>query len=612
MPGRSRPDGPYGEEMTAGPAWPGLDEMQLLAASEEWEADRKAVEHTLEEFGCAQTRLFVGSAAKWSGDAADAAQQQHRGVIAELRAQLRGSAAAATLYGDAADIVRYTKIQVIDNTQNAQQWIEKFSNDPKATSEAKAWMIQALVNKTHAENVALVQDGAAKLGEPKPAPIQVRPADFIHDAPLTPPPGPDRPAPQLPTNNIDPNKVKRWWGAQSPEEQGRLLRDYPDKLGNLNGLLVVDRDHANRAVMQQDLDRVTRAATGRHVPVEEVTAHPQNYGLTPADVTRYTNALEVKHGLEENRRLTGASTFLQVYEPEKFNGQGRAAIAIGNPDKAAHTAVVVPGTGHSVTEGWLSSNDAANLYTDTRKADPGRSTSVVAWMGYNAPDRLLGPQVGQTGNAHEGGALLAADVNALNTTHVGASDVTVIGHSYGSTTVADAAAGYHMYANDVVLIGCPGTDMAHSAGDFHLAPGGHVYVGAASTDPITQLGGIPQAHIPGTGVHLALGDDPAVDAFGATRFKAEVPGTWPWQDHSYYYRNDSESLFSMADIASGHGEALRDHGMTAPPRHLSWSNRQGVRRFGRRPGAVPSGNDGPSPRGALDSTWTPKRAASKC
>ncbi len=189
-------------------------------------------------------------------------------------------------------------------------------------------------------------------------------------------------------------------------------------------------------------------------------------------------------------------------------------------------------------------------------------------MGYNAPDSLKDLQVAQTGNAHEGGALLAADVNALNTTHVGASDVTVIGHSYGSTTVADAAAGYGMHANDVVLIGCPGTDMAHSAGDFHLAPGGHVYVGAASTDPITQLGGIPQAHIPLTGVHLALGDDPAAEAFGSTRFKAEVPGTWPWQDHSYYYDRGSESLFSMADIAYGHGEALQDHGMTATHRGI--------------------------------------------
>jgi hypothetical protein len=46
-----------------------------------------------------------------------------------------------------------------------------------------------------------------------------------------------------------------------------------------------------------------------------------------------------------------------------------------------------------------------------------------------------------------------------------------------------------MCADDVVLIGSPGTDLADSAADFNLPEGGHVYVGAASTDPITHLGG---------------------------------------------------------------------------------------------------------------------------
>lgn len=32
--------------------------------------------------------------------------------------------------------------------------------------------------------------------------------------------------------------------------------------------------------------------------------------------------------------------------------------------------------------------------------------------------------------------------------------------------------------------------MARNANDFHLNPGKHVYVGSASTDPITALGGM--------------------------------------------------------------------------------------------------------------------------
>jgi len=156
---------------------------------------------------------------------------------------------------------------------------------------------------------------------------------------------------------------------------------------------------------------------------------------------------------------------------------------------------------------------------------------------------------------------------SLTTAHDGEGHMTVLGHSYGSTTVSDAAAGYGMHADDVVLVGCAGTDLAHSAADFHLNDGGHLYVGAASSDPVTQLGAIPQIHIPGTDFTASLGDDPAMDNYGSTRFKAEVPGlTTPWGDHSQYYTNGGESLFSMSDIVSGHGDALGHDGMTAPHR----------------------------------------------
>jgi pimeloyl-ACP methyl ester carboxylesterase len=79
--------------------------------------------------------------------------------------------------------------------------------------------------------------------------------------------------------------------------------------------------------------------------------------------------------------------------------------------------------------------------------------------------------------ARTGGQALAADVNAFAVTHQGApTHMTVVGHSYGSTTVSDAAAGFGMHADDVVLVGSPGTDLAHSAADFHLSPGGHLCV----------------------------------------------------------------------------------------------------------------------------------------
>ncbi len=62
---------------------------------------------------------------------------------------------------------------------------------------------------------------------------------------------------------------------------------------------------------------------------------------------------------------------LWVYDPLAFNGQGKVAIAIGNPDYARNTAAIVPGTGSSVAQGWMTGHDdAINLYDQTLAADP--------------------------------------------------------------------------------------------------------------------------------------------------------------------------------------------------------------------------------------------------
>lgn len=367
----------------------------------------------------------------------------------------------------------------------------------------------------------------------------------IGDIPLKPP----QTGPGIPENK-SPEEVKKWWDSLSQGDKDRLLREQPDKLGNLNGIPVEDRTKANIEVMNRDIARVENATEA--VPYD--------------DMQRYYNAIKVRDGLAAQHEKTKAQTHLYVYEPNAFDDQGRAAIAIGNPDNADNTTVVVPGTGNSVESQWLSSDDPARVFDQTSKADPTKSTAVLAWMGYDAPDSMADVRVGQPDLARQGGNLLAGDVNALSVTNRGDSHVTVMGHSYGSTAVADAAAGSGMRVDDVVLIGSPGTDLAQSAADFHLPEGGHVYVGAASSDPVTHLGGI-QSTVPGSDTTVGLGSDPADDDFGSTRFKAEVPGiTNPISDHSTYLQPGGESLYSIATIASGHGDMLEDLGMTADHR----------------------------------------------
>ncbi|OBI14781.1 hypothetical protein A5712_03045 [Mycobacterium sp. E2327] len=369
---------------------------------------------------------------------------------------------------------------------------------------------------------------------------------------------------EIPPSGTSAEEANRWWKTLNGEQQGRLIAEHPPELGNLNGIPVAVRSRVNEAVMNDDLRRVEELAKSRGVGVNDVLAQPVEYGLTGVAIGRYANAFRTQNGLRAPDGV--ADVFLLKYQPEAFGGEGSAAIAVGNPDTAVNTAVLVKGAATSVREGTLAEAEGVRLYRESARADWGNPTAVVTWIGYDAPNNWVDPGLREVEMARHGARVLAADVNALAITHEGApTHMTLVGHSYGSTLVADAAAAFGMRANDVVLIGSPGTDLAHSAADFHLPKGGHLYVGAASGDAVTWL----PARVTGPGLigvsFGGLGNDPAVDGYGSTRFKAEVAGNRidPINDHLHYFDDGSESLFSMSDVVSGHGDALQRDGMTA-------------------------------------------------
>ncbi len=404
---------------------------------------------------------------------------------------------------------------------------------------------------------------------------------------------------QIPSPDTSPGDVQRWWNSLSDEQKKQLIAQHPPLLGNLGGIPADVRDQVNVKVMDDDLNRVENTARQHGVSVDNVVNDPGRYGLSADDISRYHNAQKTQEGLlhdlgidtsQDHRRYSDISpqerlernlrpTMLWAYDPTAFNGRGKAAIAIGNPDKSPNTAVIVPGTGSSVKDAWLSDghNDARNLFDQSKTADPAHPTAMIAWMGYDTPESFTDPNIANPGLARAGGDLLAWDVNSLGVTHDAGvpQHVTVIGHSYGSTTVADAFANSHMKADDAVLLGCPGTDVATSAASFGLPPG-HVFVGDASTDPVGWLGeagpGLPNAinHSLGdlVGSSAGLGADPAHEGFGAVRFRAEVPGSEGLTpaDHSHYYAMGSESLRSITDIVSGHAPNLAGDGLLAGAR----------------------------------------------
>lgn len=513
------------------------------------------------------------------------AQKTAAGQIGTLEAQLKG---LDDMIAEAVEIENtHPELSAADrDALNA--YITSLEDD--AIRDTKAALGQLRATRDTYSNTLQKALGTLRTDGYDPAAIQAL------DAPESPV-KPDEPV-QIPPPNTKPEDVKKWWNSLSQAQRDRLIAQHPKELGNLSGIDAIPRDAVNQAVMNDDITRVEAAARQHGLSPENLSkdargnldndlfTNPAKYGLTATDVTRYRNAVKTRDGLEYDRaHNTDGSrpVMLWAYDPEAFNGWGKAAIAIGNPDYARNTAVIVPGTGSSVYQGWMSGHDdAINLYDQALAADPEHHyTSVIAWMGYEAPHGFQDVQgVSTPGLARSGGDLLAADVNGLSVTHnsLTPEHITVIGHSYGSTTVADAFAHSHMQANDAVLLGCPGTDLAHSAEDFNLK-GGHVYVGAASTDPVSWLGegtGMPEEWLKqklnqhGIPVPLdaGLGRDPAGDGYGSIRFHAEVMGSQDIDrhDHSHYYDMGSESMRGLTDIASGHSGQLQQDGLIADGR----------------------------------------------
>ena len=262
------------------------------------------------------------------------------------------------------------------------------------------------------------------------------------------------------------------------------------------------------------------------------------------------------------------------YDPDAFGGDGRLVLAAGDPATADDVAVLVPGLGADADDATVHARRALDLHLAARREDPGDDNAVVAWVGYDAPD---GVGVLSERMARTGGDLLADDVADLRDDRAhDPAHLTVVGHSYGATTVSHAATGPQpLDADDVVLLGSPGAGDAGSAADLGIRPG-HVWVLRHSHDPVAALGAAGP---------LGLGEDPALDSWGATRLRAESAdrgawGSWPVADHASYFTPGGEGLTNLARVVAGH----HDRAVVAPPLRDPWWAPPLDPELGRTPG----------------------------
>jgi len=356
----------------------------------------------------------------------------------------------------------------------------------------------------------------------------------------------------------DPRKVFAWWASLSRTEREALKAVHPELIGNLDGIPLTDRDEANRANLTALRESIReREGTDDFTPQDE-------------DLLAKIKGVEKGLGQADGKDVP---TFLMVFDPEAAHGDGHAAVAFGNPETADHVTVNVPGLTSEMKNFAGVAGDAFDVMKAAANQGNG-SVASIAWLGYDAPsggglDALDFLGVAGEDKAARGAEKLSTFVDGLHATRDSdANDVhlTVIGHSYGSTTVG-IAAGDGMDADDIVLLGSPGAgDGNRHASDLH----GNVYVGAADEDPVSRLG---------NPTPIGLGVDPATAAFGAHRFGVDAGHDFAWtplglknglDNHTGYFDPQSDSLADIGKVAAGVPDKIHQvdgRGATSDP---SW------------------------------------------
>lgn len=346
----------------------------------------------------------------------------------------------------------------------------------------------------------------------------------------------------------NPKALAAWWASLTRAQREALTTEDPALVGNADGVPTRDRDEANRAALDADLDYLNKRSKDG-----ELVGNERN---------ELDNATAVARALGDYRNkvdpLTGRElAYLMVFKPDAYTGDGGVAVSLGDPDLADNVSTMVPGFNSKTSSlgDYMDRNQA--LYT-AAAADKNGSVATVFWLDYDAPNFSGSPSgivdglmVATPVEAAIGGHRLADFIDGLHATDQGpAAHLTAIGHSYGSTTL-----GYALVdgarVDDTVLVGSPGQPVANASMFPHA---GHVWVGAQDHDGVSLLGqtlaprGDSLTSLTGT-----LGYDPAQSTFGGTRIETG-DGSLRIEDvfsknHSSYFQG--QSLDNMSHIVSG-------------------------------------------------------------
>ncbi|WP_022906248.1 alpha/beta hydrolase [Curtobacterium sp. B18] len=398
--------------------------------------------------------------------------------------------------------------------------------------------------------------------------------------------------------DMSPDEVAALWktlgggkdttGAEHTAAQDALIASLPAVVGNLAGLPAWARDRANRMTLvsavaqaEQDLADAKERREGLGWPASQ--AADQGIEAAQANLDAYRN---IEKTLASTKKPGRALLTLATDHKPPL-----AAVAVGDVDTAENVTYMVPGMGTTTkdTSGWTTA--AQNLWqTQELSNAAGTSHAVVAWMNYEAPPvppASLGVLHGDA--ARTGADRLAGDLQGFRASRDEQPVLNLVGHSYGTTTAANALHDHGVHVDAFVSVASAGLENSiHGAKDLGAD---HVYAGQG-TDGI-PFSGDKRDDWAGTGRMLSGRQDPMQPSFGAETFGtnggADTDGGGVTTHDPLGYRGDTgyfnlntESLRNVARATFEDGRGMTPADAATPTVLDDWADTPGGPSLGGR------------------------------
>jgi hypothetical protein len=362
---------------------------------------------------------------------------------------------------------------------------------------------------------------------------------------ITPPPTP-------PPRHGSPAGNALWWESMTVLQQDQVIREHPGWIGNRDGVAFAARDLANRRLLTDDRAHLM----AEQQRLQAGTADFSSRGPIAVDhgaLDRVRDKLSSIRAIQLTLAGEGPRQLLLL---DLDKERAEAAIANGDVDTAANVAVFVPGMTTTVNDYMLGYDQQMKQLQQRAESEsvrahpnqPAAATATVTWIGYQAPQNgdVLNPgkSVARLDLARTGAAQLAPFLQGVGAAREQDAHLSLLGHSYGSTT-AGLALQQETGVDDVVFFGSPGVGTNHVE-DLDVAPS-HTYYIEAGWDPVGDLGvfGMDPSHMSGI-EHASAKESTVLDPVtGEVRTFNEVTG------HNSYLVDDSTSQYNMSVIVAG-------------------------------------------------------------